>query len=176
MTWPAYGPRMRRSAGRPIRLLALLALLTMVAACADQSDRDTAPAVSPAPTVPATTPPSTSVTTTAPSRSMAGTSALPQPIRVLHQGDHLFGVYWVAASLGELSPVERRLQTLGYPASSGDLDCDRGARRWLGVPAAITSRVAVYFGTEQDARAFAQRVPVRPHPHGQAAAILYCLD
>jgi hypothetical protein len=85
-------------------------------------------------------------------------------------------VYWVAVSLADLSPVERRLQTLGYPASSGDLDCDQGARRWLGVPATITSRVAVYFGTEQDARAFALQVPVRPGPHGHAAATLYCLD
>jgi hypothetical protein len=177
MTWPSHGPRMRRSAGRPIRLLAVLILLVMAAACAGQSDQDTTPAASPAPTVPATTPPSTTpAPTTAPSRSSAGTGALPQPIRVLHQGDRLFGVYWVAASMAELSPVERRLQTLGYPASSGELDCDQGARRWLGVPATITSKVAVYFGTEQAARAFAQRVPVRPRPRGHAAATLYCLD
>ena len=178
MAWPAHGPRVRRSPGRPTGLLALLVLLAMAAACADQSDQDTAPAASPAPIVPTTAPPSTAspAVTTAPSRSTVGTSALPQPIRVVHQGDRLFGVYWVAASLGELSPVQRRLQALGYPASSGDLDCDRGARRWLGVPASITSRVAVYFGTEQDARAFAQRVPLRPRPHGHAAAILYCLD
>ena len=178
MTWPAHGRRSRRAAGRPTGLLALLVLLAMAAACADQSDQSTAPAASPAPIVPTTAPPSTAspAVTTAPSRSTVGTSALPQPIRVVHQGDRLFGVYWVAASLGELSAVQRRLQALGYPASSGDLDCDRGARRWLGVPASITSRVAVYFGTEQDARAFAQRVPLRPRPHGHAAAILYCLD
>ena len=179
MTLPARGPR-RRRAGGPTGLLALLVLLATVAACADQSDRDTAPAASPGPTAPTTTPPSTppstSVTTPEPSRSTVGTSVLPQPIRMLRQGDRLFGVYWVAASLAELSPVERRLQALGMPASSGDLDCDQGARRWLGVPATITSRVAVYFGTEQDARAFAQRVPVRPRPHGHAAATLYCLD
>ena len=85
-------------------------------------------------------------------------------------------MYWLAVSLADLSPVERRLQALGYPPSSGELDCDRGARRWLGVPATITSRVAVYFGTERDARRFAEGVPVRPRPHGHAAAILYCLD
>ena len=161
MTWPSHGPR--RSAGRPIRLLALLVLLALAAACTGQSDQDTTPAATPA-------------TTPAPSRPTVGTGALPQPIRALHQGDRVFGVYWLAASLGELSSVERRLQTLGYPASSGELDCDQGARRWLGVPATITSRAAVYFGTEQDARAFAQRVPVRPRPHGHAAATLYCLD
>ena len=166
MTWPSHGPR--RSAGRPIRLLALLVLLALAAACTGQSDQDTTPAATPPPTAPATTP--------APSRPTVGTGALPQPIRALHQGDRVFGVYWLAASLGELSSVERRLQTLGYPASSGELDCDQGARRWLGVPATITSRAAVYFGTEQDARAFAQRVPVRPRPHGHAAATLYCLD
>jgi hypothetical protein len=176
MTWPSHGPR-RRFAGRPIRLLALLVLLAMAAACAGQSDQDTTPPASPAPTTPTTTPASTTpATTPAPSRSTAGTSVLPQPIREVRQGDRLFGVYWVAASLAQLSPVEGRLQTLGYRASSGDLDCDQGARRWLGVPATVTSRVAVYFGTERDARAFAQQVPVRPRPHGHAAATLYCLD
>lgn len=88
----------------------------------------------------------------------------------------MFGVYWVAASLGQLAPVERRLRALGLPASSGELDCDRGARRWLEAPVTITSRVAVYFGTERDARAFAEGVDVRPRPNGHAAAILYCLD
>jgi hypothetical protein len=174
---PYHRPRIAGVAGRSAGLLALLVVTAMVAACADQSDHATAPAASPAPTVPTTTPPlTTPAVTTAPSRSTAGTSAPPQPIRVLHQGDRLFGLYWVAASPAELSPVQRRLQTLGYPASSGDLDCDRGARRWLGVPATITSRVAVYFGTQRDARAFAQEVPTRPRPHGHAAAILYCLD
>jgi hypothetical protein len=177
MTWPVHGPRTRRPAGRPTRLLALLVLLTMAAACADQSDQDATPAAAPAPPVPTTAPPSTApATTTAPSRSTVGTSVLPQAIRTLHQGDRLFGVYWVAASLAELSPVEGRLQALGMAASSGDLDCDQGARRWLGVPATITSKVAVYFGTERDARAFARRVPVRPRPQGHAAATLYCLD
>jgi hypothetical protein len=176
MILSADGTRRRRPGG-PTGLLVLLVLLAMAAACADQSDRDTAPAASPAPTAATTAPPSTTpATTTAPSRSTVGTSALPQPIRELHQGDRLFGVYWVAASLAELSPVQGRLQALGMPASSGDLDCDQGARRWLGVPATSTSRVAVYFGTERDARAFAQRVPVRPRPHGHAAATLYCLD
>jgi hypothetical protein len=178
MTWPAHGPRSRRAAGRPTGLLALLVLLAMAAACADQSGQDTVPAASAPPTTgPTTTPPTTTpATTTAPSRSTAATGTLPSPIRVVHQGDRLFGVYWVAASAAELSTVQRRLRALGYAASGGDLDCDRGARRWLGVPASITSRVAVYFGTERDARAFAQRVPLRPRPHGHAAAILYCLD
>jgi hypothetical protein len=40
----------------------------------------------------------------------------------------------------------------------------------------MTARVAVYFGTERDARAFAEGVDVRPRPDGHAAAILYCLD
>jgi hypothetical protein len=161
--------------------LALAGLAVLMAATLAACGSDTPnppPVASPAPTVPTTMPPATAApaTTPAPTRSTVGTGGLPQPIRELHQGDRLFGVYWAAAALGELSPVERRLQTLGYPASSGDLDCDQGARRWLGVPATITARVAVYFGTERHARAFAQRVPVRPGPHGHAAAILYCLD
>jgi hypothetical protein len=179
MAWPAHGPRVRRSAGRPTGLLALLVLLAMATACADQSDQDTSPAASAPPTTrPTTTPPTTAApaTTTGPSRSTAVTGTLPSPIRVVHQGDRLFGVYWVAASAAELSPVQRRLRALGIPASSGELDCDQGARRGLGVPATITSRVAVYFGTEQDARAFAEGVDVRPRPSGHAAAILYCLD
>jgi hypothetical protein len=179
MTRPNHRLPTRSWAGRPTGLLlALLVLLATVAACSGRSDDATAPAASPAPAVPTTTMPPTAAPppTTAPARSTAAPVALPQPIREVRQGDRLFGVYWVAASLADLSPVERRLQALGMPASSGDLDCDQGARRWLGVPATITSRVAVYFGTERDARTFALRVPVRPGPHGHAAAILYCLD
>jgi hypothetical protein len=179
MTRPNHRLPTRSWAGRPTGLLlALLVPLATVAACSGRSDDATAPAASPAPAVPTTTMPPTAAPppTTAPARSTAAPVALPQPIREVRQGDRLFGVYWVAASLADLSPVERRLQALGMPASSGDLDCDQGARRWLGVPATITSRVAVYFGTERDARTFAQRVPVRPGPHGHAAAILYCLD
>jgi hypothetical protein len=179
MTRPNHGLRTRSRAGRPTGLLlALLVLLATVAACSGRSDDGTAPAASPAPPVPTTTMPPTAAPAAppGPSRSTAAPVALPQPIREVRQGDRLFGVYWVTASLADLSPVERRLQALGYLPSSGELDCDRGARRWLGVPATITSRVAVYFGTEQDARAFAQRVPVRPRPHGHAAATLYCLD
>jgi hypothetical protein len=179
MTRPNNRLRTRSRAGRPTGLLlALLILLATVAACSGRSHDATAPAASPTPAVPTTTMPPTAAPppTTAPGRSTTAPVALPQPIREVRQGDRLFGVYWVAVSLADLSPVERRLQALGYPPSSGELDCDRGARRWLGVPAAITSRVAVYFGTEQAARAFAQGVPVRPRPHGHAAAILYCLD
>jgi hypothetical protein len=179
MTWRDHRPGPASLAGRPAGLLALLVLAATVAACAGRSDQAEAPAASAPPTTgPTTAPPTTAspATTTVPSRSTAATGTLPRPIRVLHQGDRLFGVYWVAASAAELSPVQRRLQALGYPASSGELDCDRGARRWLGVPATITSRVAVYFGTEQDARAFAEGVDVRPRPYGHAAAILYCLD
>ena len=179
MTSPNHRLPTRSRAGRPTGLLlALLVLLVTVAACSGRSDDATAPAASPTPAVPTTTMPPTAAPppTTAPTRSTAAPVALPQPIREVRQGDRLFGVYWVAASLADLSPVERRLQTLGLPASSGDLDCDQGARRWLGVPATITSRVAVYFGTERDARAFALQVPVRPGPHGHAAATLSCLD
>jgi hypothetical protein len=177
MTTPNHRLPTRSWAGRPTwLLLALLVLLATVAACSGRSDDATAPAASPTPAVPTTVPPTAAPPTTAPVRSTAAPVTLPQPIREVRQGDRLFGVYWVAVSLTDLSPVQRRLQALGYPPSSGDLDCDQGARRWLGVPATITSRVAVYFGTEQDARAFADGVPVRPRPHGHAAAILYCLD
>ena len=177
MTWPNHDRRLARWADRHTRLLVLLVLLVTVAACGDQSDADTVPATSAPPSVPATTPATAApVATTAPSRSTVGAGVLPRPIRVPQQGDRLFGVYWVAASPAALSPVERRLRALGMPASSGDLDCDQGARRGLGVPASITSRVAVYFGTERDARAFAEGVPMRPRPHGHAAATLYCLD
>jgi hypothetical protein len=178
MMRPNHLLRTRNWAGRLTGLLlALFVLLATVAACSGRSNDATAPAASPAPAVPTTTmPPTAAPPTTAPSRSTAAPVALPQPIREVRQGDRLFGVYWVAVSLADLSPVERRLQALGYPPSSGELDCDRGARRWLRVPTTITSRVAVYFGTERDARAFAEGVPVRPRPHGHAAAILYCLD
>ena len=150
-----------RCCGRTVReaglLVALLLVTASLAGCAGGSDRSKAPAASAPPTT-------------------ATTVGLPRPIREVEQGDRVFGVYWVAASSTQLAPVERRLRSLGYQPASGDLDCDQGARRGLGVPAAITAKVAVYFGTEQDARAFAEGVQVQPAPNGHAAAILYCLD
>ena len=156
--------------------MALLLLTASAAACGGQADRSEAPAAS-APTTTATTAsPTTTTAAAATTASTAATVRLPRPIREVQQGDRVFGVYWVAASSTQLAPVERRLRSLGYRPSSGDLDCDRGARRGLGAPAAITAKVALYFGTEQDARAFAEGVQVQPQPNGHAAAILYCLD
>jgi hypothetical protein len=166
------GPSVRR-AGLPVALL----LAALLGACADQADPSPAPAAPAATTTaaPTTAAPTTGVATT--SSIPASTSArLPKPVREVKQGDRLFGVYWLATSSARLAPVERRLRALGYAPSSGDLDCDQGARRGLGAPAAMTARVAVYFGTERDARAFAEGVDVRPRPDGHAAAILYCLD
>jgi hypothetical protein len=138
---------------------------------ADPNRPQPPPASTLAPATPRATPPQRD-----PAPSPPTAPVTPSPIREVHQGDRLFGVYWVSASLAQLSPVEQRLRALGHPASSGDLDCDQGARRWLGVADSVTSRVAVYFGTEQDARAFAEGVEVRPRPYGVAAAALYCLD
>jgi hypothetical protein len=170
-----------RRADRTVRhaglLVTRLLLTASAAGCADQADRSEAPAAPASTTTAATT--AASTTTAAAAATTASTAAtvrLPSPIREVQQGDRVFGVYWVAASSTQLAPVERRLRSLGYRAASGDLDCDRGARRGLGVPAAITAKVAVYFGTEQDARAFAEGVEVQPRPSGHAAAILYCLD
>ena len=170
-----------RRADRTLRqaglLVALLLVTASVAGCGGQADRSQAPAAS-APTATAATTalPTTTTAAAATTASTAATVRLPRPIGAVRQGDRVFGVYWVAASSTQLAPVERRLRSLGYRPSSGDLDCDRGARRGLGVPAAITAKVAVYFGTEQDARAFAEGVAVQPRPTGHAAAILYCLD
>jgi hypothetical protein len=162
-------------AHRAGRLLALLLTGLMTACGGGQSDGSGAPA---APASATTAAPTTAAPTTSAAGSVttATSAALPEPIREVKQGDRLFGVYWLAASSAQLAPVERRLRSLGYPPSSGDLDCDQGARRGLGAPAAMTAKVAVYFGTEQDARAFAEGVDVRPRPNGHAAAILYCLD
>jgi hypothetical protein len=170
-----------RRAGRTVReaelLMALLLLIASVAGCADQADRSEAPAASAPTTTAATTAsPTTTTAAAATTASTAAAARLPRPIREVKQGDRLFGVYWVAASSTQLAPVERRLRSLGYRPASGELDCDQGARRGLGVPAAITAKVALYFGTEQDARAFAEGVEVQPRPNGHAAAILYCLD
>jgi hypothetical protein len=169
-----------RRADRTVReaglLMVLLLVIASVAGCAGQADRSEAPAASAPTTTAATT--ASPTTTTAAAATTASTAAavrLPRPIREVKQGDRLFGVYWVAASSTQLAPVERRLRSLGYRPASGDLDCDQGARRGLGIPA-ITAKVALYFGTEQDARAFAEGVEVQPRPNGHAAAILYCLD
>ena len=169
-----------RRADRTLRqaglLVALLLVTASVAGCGGQADRSQAPAASAPTATAATTALPTTTAAAATTASTAATVRLPRPIGAVQQGDRVFGVYWVAASSTQLAPVERRLRSLGYRPSSGDLDCDRGARRGLGVPAAITAKVAVYFGTEQDARAFAEGIAVQPRPTGHAAAILYCLD
>ena len=170
-----HARRPHRTVREAGRLVALLLLTASVAACAGQADRSEAPAAS-APTTATTASPTTTTAAAATTATTAAAVRLPRPIREVQQGDRLFGVYWVAASSTQLAPVERRLRALGYRPASGDLDCDQGARRGLGVPAAITAKVAVYFGTEQDARAFAEGVQVQPAPNGHAAAILYCLD
>jgi hypothetical protein len=173
-------PNRARRVDRTVRqaglLVAVLLSTASVAGCGGQADRSEAPAASAPTATTATTAPPTTTTAAAATASTAATVRLPRPIREVQQGDRVFGVYWVAASSTQLAPVERRLRSLGYRPASGDLDCDQGARRGLGVPAAITARVAVYFGTEQDARAFAEGVEVQPRPNGHAAAILYCLD
>ena len=149
MTWPGHGPRMR-PAGGPTRLLALLVLLAMAAACVDQPDQDATPAASPAPTTPTTAPPSTTpATTTAPSRSTAWHERAPQPIpRGPPERPPLRGVLGGGVAGGAVAGG-------GPAAGAGHAGLQRrpglrpGARRWLGVPATITSRVAVYFGTER---------------------------
>jgi hypothetical protein len=170
-------PRCGRTVREAGLLVALVLVTAFLAGCAGGSDRSQAPAASaPTTTAAPTAAPTTTTAAAATTASTAATVRLPRPIREVQQGDRVFGVYWVAASSTQLAPVERRLRSLGYRAVSGDLDCDQGARRGLGVPAAITAKVAVYFGTEQDARAFAEGVQVQPPPNGHAAAILYCLD
>lgn len=155
--------------------VASLAVVAAVALSGCQRNAGQSPPAAASPTTaPATT--AAPATTTAPTASTVGIVRRPRPLIDIHQGDRVWGVYWVSASLAQLSSVERQLRARGVATTSGDLGCDQGARERLGVADTITSRVAVYFRTEGDAQAFAEGVEVRPRPYGYARATLYCLD
>ena len=176
MTWPGHGPRMRRPAGGP----------TSCWRCSCCSRWPQHARTSPTKTPrrpPRRRPPRRPQLhhrrrrqpPPAPSRSTVGGERFPSQFA------------WSAretASSGCTGWRRRWRSCRRWRAGCRRWACRPPAATWTatrgaqvaGVPATITSRVAVYFGTQRDARAFAQRVPVRPGPHEHAAATLYCLD
>jgi len=82
----------------------------------------------------------------------------PEPVSSIKQG----GTYWalyvsVANSVNDadIKLAEANLRALGVKGgwSSGDISCDEGAAKALGVPSDSVA-VAVYFKTQPDAMAF----------------------
>ncbi|MGQ0624571.1 MAG: hypothetical protein ACT4PP_07980 [Sporichthyaceae bacterium] len=102
---------------------------------------------------------------------------VPEPIEVA-QGDEVYGVYLAvaagASSTAETDVAEADAVRNGWLYSSGELGCDMGAARALGLGEGEYFRVAVYFSTEADARAFADAYS--PGAEGVGQVTLFCLD
>lgn len=102
----------------------------------------------------------------------------PMPVDPAHGGSY-WGVYvWLGSEgNGEANDLVGQLfDEHGVQAHQGDLACDRGAAEALGTDASW--RVAVYFGTEEEANAFALEAGLLGHEADPVIARVttYCLD
>lgn len=101
-------------------------------------------------------------------------AAAPTPV-IPEQGGTYWGVYLAVGEGPELEDAnaylreERGITAIG----GGSVECDEGARKALG-PDAGPLTVAVYFETEEDARAWAETLPAAPA--GIAEVRTFCLD
>ena len=114
------------------------------------------------------------VTATPPPDETATPPTTPSPVEPEHGGTY-WGVY---LAVGEEPDLEDAIAYLTEERgielfSIGDISCDAGAREALG-KAAGPQRVALYFETEDDARAWAETLPAPPV--GVAEVQTYCLD
>jgi hypothetical protein len=120
---------------------AILVLAVLLAACGEEE-----------PTAQPETPLATATAETSPEF----TPAEPE------QGGTYWGVYVAIADKGDDAALQQSaeaLDALGYSEYSiGDISCDEGAAEELGVPE-DSGRVAVYFETEEEARAFSGSLP-----------------
>lgn len=84
-------------------------------------------------------------------------------------------MYFSVSRFGDPA-VERtaaRLEAQGHAPSTLSLECDRGAAEALGVPQERAA-VALYFASEDEARAFAASAD--PAPDGVARVETRCID
>ena len=148
------------------RNTARVAVATLLVATACSDDEGRAPRTAEAP---ATSPDAADA---APSPEASTT---PLTGRALRRGGETWGVYFEVSELGD-PDVERtaaRLEAQGHEPSTLSLQCDRGAAEALGVPEQRAA-VALYFASEQEARAFA--ATAQPRPDGVARVETLCID
>ncbi len=93
----------------------------------------------------------------------------------------MWGVYLAIARSttdAALAKATQRAAAVGYQAVVGDIACDDGATSALGLSQYdYWSGAALYFATEQDARAFAASwTATVAKPEGVAKVNLGCLD
>ncbi|HEX2051429.1 MAG TPA: hypothetical protein VHJ34_12495 [Actinomycetota bacterium] len=153
--------------GRLLRATAL-ALALVAGACNGGSGGDARPGASRGSSPPGASP--------APqSPGAPEIAATPLPGRDLRRGGGTWAVYFAVSEFGdpEVERVAARLQAQGHEPSTLSLECDRGAADALGVPEQ-SAAVALYFGSESEARAFADAV--EPAPDGVARVETRCID
>jgi hypothetical protein len=112
--------------------------------------------------------------TQCPTETEQVTDLVPQPV-VPEHGGTFWGVYLAVGEEPDLEDAiaylneERGIDFSGF----GSVDCDEGARKALG-PGAGPYTVAVYFDTEEDARAWAETLPAPPVAIAEVRT--FCLD
>lgn len=153
--------------GRLLRATTL-ALALVAGACSGDGDGAARPDASPAP-------PRRGASPAPRSPGASHVAATPLPGRDLRRGGGTWGVYFAVSEFGdpEVERVAARLQAQGHEPSTLSLECDRGAADALGVPEQ-SAAVALYFGSESEARAFADAV--EPAPDGVARVETGCID
>ncbi len=115
-------------------------------------------------------------TTEPPSPGPTSVEEFPDPVVTEHSGTY-WGVYLAAGEGPELEDAIQYLTVIhglrGNEFNAGsDVNCDQGARKVLGDVGPLV--VAVYFASEQDARAWASELPAPPL--GIARVRTFCLD
>jgi len=105
---------------------------------------------------------------------VATPAAVPTPLVPEHGGTY-WGVYLAVGEGPELEDANAYLREgRGIAAiGGGSVECDEGARKALG-PDAGPLTVAVYFETEEDARAWAETLPAAPVAIAEVRT--FCLD
>lgn len=143
-----------------------LAALVLVSACSSGSSG------SPALPVPAT---SAAPTTQAPVASSS--PALPKEVPGQEGGTYfaVFVAVTKSASDPAIAAARSRAQALGYEGGDGEIDCTRGARAQLKLPATgAYDAFSVFFATQADADAAA--AAFGSDIAGVAKVTPYCLD
>jgi hypothetical protein len=103
---------------------------------------------------------------------------IPTPVQPTHGGTYWAVYAWLGApgdpEADEVS--DRLLADFGIEAFPGDLACDQGATEAVG--AEYSWRVAVYFGSEEDAQVFAKRTGLLDAGPWESVVRVttYCLD
>ena len=130
---------------------------------------------------PTSAPPTTTTAVAAKSEAPEATGEEPQPefgaigSVDVEQGGTYWAAYLAVGEQGapELEQATDYLANLGVESVAGELACDRGAAKALGLSEDLLA-VGAYFAERADAQAFSKKLPTPPA--GVAMVTTYCAD